>query len=169
MEAPVSSAWLGRVAVVASILVLLPMCAADHAPPPQSPPPAGDYAAPPPAPPATSDAPGVSGTSQHLAPQPRSVDPMREAQRAMARAELDRAMAELEASASDCAQACRALASMERATAHLCALADQTDDQRRCDDATKRLREARDRVRTSCGACPGGPSVDPGAPVPAFP
>jgi hypothetical protein len=169
---PVSNAWLGRFVVVASILAFLPMCAADNAQrgPQAPPPPASDYATPPPAPPGTMSAPGPSGTSeQHLAPPPGSPGAMREVERAMARADLERARIELEASANDCAQACKALASMERATAHLCALADQSDDQRRCDDATRRLREARDRVKSSCGSCPGGPSVDPGAPVPAFP
>jgi hypothetical protein len=150
------------------------MCAAREAgSPPRSAP--ADYATP-----ESSAAPGAQPDSndttqreqRQFAPPPAPSTPPdapREVQRAIARAELERATLELQASANDCAQACRALASMERATAHLCALADQSDDQRRCDDATRRLREARDRVRVSCGSCPGGPSVDPGAPVPAFP
>jgi hypothetical protein len=73
--------------------------------------------------------------------------------RAAARAELQRAQAALEASAGDCAGACRALASMERATSHLCELSGEDDDRRRCDDAKKRLGDARDRVRRQCGAC----------------
>jgi len=78
----------------------------------------------------------------------------REAQRTAARDELIRAERSLDASASDCAGACRALSSMARAIAHLCALVDSPDDQRRCDGATQRLAAARERVRQSCGACP---------------
>jgi hypothetical protein len=74
--------------------------------------------------------------------------------RAAARAELDAAQSDLQAAASDCATACRALASMERATKHLCDLAGEPDDQARCDDARRRLVSARDRIRSSCGACP---------------
>jgi hypothetical protein len=73
--------------------------------------------------------------------------------RAAARTELQRAQADLEASAGECAGACRALASMERATEHLCQLSGEDDDRRRCDDARKRLSDARDRVRRQCGAC----------------
>jgi hypothetical protein len=78
----------------------------------------------------------------------------RQAQRMEARADFDRAQRELDLAMSSCASACRALASMERATTHLCSLADQTDDQRRCDDARQRLAASRARVRAACGACP---------------
>jgi hypothetical protein len=54
---------------------------------------------------------------------------------------------------SDCAAACRALASMDRAVTHLCALVDSSGDQRRCDDARQRLDSARRHVREACGAC----------------
>jgi hypothetical protein len=74
-------------------------------------------------------------------------------QRGQARQELARAEAQLEAARSDCSAACRALASMQRATEHLCALADESDDRRRCEEARKRLLAARDRVRSSCGEC----------------
>jgi hypothetical protein len=79
--------------------------------------------------------------------------PAREAQRAAARSELDRAEGSLAASASDCSAACRALASMGRAVEHLCALVDSRDDQRRCDDARQRLSSAREHVRQTCGEC----------------
>lgn len=74
--------------------------------------------------------------------------------REAARAELGRAQRELEAAASDCSAACRALASMERATRHLCDLAADPDDQGRCDDARQRLLAARERIRSACGTCP---------------
>jgi len=73
--------------------------------------------------------------------------------RAAARAELQRAQSDLEAAATDCAAACRALSSMERATQHLCTLVADPDDQKRCDDAQHRLAAARERVRSSCGTC----------------
>ncbi len=112
------------------------------------------YAPPPPtAPPATSP-PGV----------PTSPGAQR---RLEANADFDRAERELSASSSDCASACRALASLERATVRLCDLAEQPDDVQRCDDAKKKLRTARDRVRSTCSACPGGPSVDRDAPIPS--
>ena len=66
-----------------------------------------------------------------------------------ARNELDRAEAQIGAATGDCATACRALASMERAANHLCAL----DSGRECDHARERLAAARERVRTSCGGC----------------
>jgi hypothetical protein len=59
----------------------------------------------------------------------------------------------MEAASADCAAACRALASMERATVRLCSLADAPEDQERCDAARHRLVAARERVRSACGGC----------------
>jgi type IV secretory pathway VirB10-like protein len=84
-----------------------------------------------------------------------------------ARSELALAEKQLQSSAGDCSTACRALGSMERATAHLCALASSSDDQRSCQDAKGKVLAGRDRVRASCGDCPGGPSLDKGAPIPS--
>ena len=118
----------------------------DEAPPPSAAPSGGMQAAPtqpslsPPPPPP---------------PSPSSADQPAErgAARMAARRELDHAQRDLESAASDCESACRALASMERATSHLCSLAEEPDDQRRCDDARVRLTAARGRVRASCGGC----------------
>jgi hypothetical protein len=79
--------------------------------------------------------------------------------------EIDLAERELATSAGDCATACHALASMERATVHLCALAATDDDHARCQEAKTKVLVARDRVRATCGSCPGGPSLDRTAPV----
>ena len=58
------------------------------------------------------------------------------------------------AAAGDCARLCKALASMQRATGHLCALTDGDDAQRgRCDAARARVDAARDKVKASCGGC----------------
>jgi hypothetical protein len=85
-----------------------------------------------------------------------------------ARNELDVAERELQASAGDCANACRALGSMERATGRLCDLASSTEDRQRCEDAKTKVLAARDRVRSTCGACPGGPSLERSAPIPSL-
>jgi hypothetical protein len=49
----------------------------------------------------------------------------------------------------NCAAACRALASLERAADHLCALSSASE----CADARSRVETARDRVAKACGAC----------------
>ncbi len=66
-----------------------------------------------------------------------------------ARSELDRAEAQLQSAPGDCVAACRALASMERAAAHLCELDSGTE----CGRARERVEAARARVRSSCGGC----------------
>jgi hypothetical protein len=81
--------------------------------------------------------------------------------------DLVRAQLALEASAGSCTAACRALGSMERAADQLCKLASSSEDAGRCDDARGKLIAARERVRTACGSCPGGPTVDPKAPAPS--
>jgi hypothetical protein len=86
-----------------------------------------------------------------------------------ARGELDTARRELDVAASDCRAACRALGSMDRAAGHLCALASVQTDRDQCEDAKKSVRGARDKVRATCGSCPGGPSVDKDAPIPSSP
>jgi hypothetical protein len=50
-----------------------------------------------------------------------------------------------------CSTACSALASMERATLHLCGLAGESD--RRCGEARSRVQSATTRVRASCPVC----------------
>lgn len=75
---------------------------------------------------------------------------------------VESAQRELELAGSDCAAACRALGSMERATARLCTLEEAS-----CEEVRLRLLRSRERVRTSCGGCPGGPSVNPDAPIPS--
>lgn len=62
--------------------------------------------------------------------------------------------AETELTSDPCFSACRALASMSRATAHLCDLAGDADP--RCDNARSRLRGARERVEGSCACGPPG-------------
>lgn len=66
---------------------------------------------------------------------------------------------------SDCSGACRALRSMQRAAARLCAIASTEEDRNRCREAEARVRSARERVRSACGYCQGGPSLDPNTPI----
>jgi hypothetical protein len=93
----------------------------------------------------------------------------REATLGKARSDLDVAQRELDVAAGDCVAACRALGSMDRATGHLCGLAQDRDERGRCEDAKTKVRGARDKVRTTCGTCPGGVTVDRNAPIPSPP
>ncbi|MDB4992961.1 MAG: hypothetical protein JWM74_393 [Myxococcaceae bacterium] len=107
--------------------------------------------------PADQDGDGITDSTD-AAPSTTSVRPETTSVRARAaRADLDRAERELEASTGDCAAACRALGSMERATRHLCDLVGSSpEDAPRCDDAQRKVRAARDHVRSTCGVCPNG-------------
>jgi hypothetical protein len=170
-----------RIALIAASCAPLWMCAsaARHEPPSATPPPAAIA-------PSAADAPPAAPAPTEAAPRKESRDEVRvspatesaseaqvsatnpgEAHRIGARREFDQARIDLEAAASDCSVACRALTSMERAVTHLCALTEEPDDRRRCDSAKKQLRDARTRVRQACGSCPGGPSVDRAAPIPS--
>jgi hypothetical protein len=111
---------------------------------------------PPPAPPPQQAQPGAGATT-------------REGMLGKARSDFDGAQRELDVAAGDCVAACRALGSMDRATAHLCGMAQQQDERARCEEAKTKVRGARDKVRTTCGSCPGGPTVDKNAPIPSAP
>lgn len=87
--------------------------------------------------------------AQHATPSNMNDGNTRTIQMNNAHAELSRAEAQVDAAMSDCAQACRALESMERAAEHLCAL----DGGSECGRARERLEAARQRVRASCGGC----------------
>jgi hypothetical protein len=83
-----------------------------------------------------------------------------------AESEIEAAQRQLDVAAGDCRNACRALGSMDRAAGKVCELS-RDDDGHRCDDAKGRVYFARDRVKSTCGDCPGGPSVERSAPVPS--
>ena len=149
---------LGAVVLGALLALPMTMCGGAAPMPPQSPAEAAPAAAAPaPETNGATPAPGYPAAP----PPPSQPDESSSAQmpdapsrRAAARAELARAQADLEAASSDCTAACRALASMERATRHLCELAADPEDQGRCNDARQRLLAARERVRSACGTCP---------------
>jgi hypothetical protein len=71
--------------------------------------------------------------------------------------ELDQSQQAVENAAGDCAVACRALASMERAAARLCSLAERDEDKKTCDGAKQKLEASRETVKRTCTSCPGGP------------
>jgi len=81
--------------------------------------------------------------------------------------EIESSQRELDVAAGDCRNACRALGSMDRAAGKVCELAQGSEEGRRCDGAKQRVYSARDRVKTTCGSCPGGPSVERAAPIPS--
>ena len=56
---------------------------------------------------------------------------------------------EVELAASDCQAACKALASLERAANHLCAVAEPEE----CTDARVRVDRAKRAVTSQCGGC----------------
>jgi len=127
------------------------------------------YANPPPPvpPPGTSTSSPAPAGEESLSVAPSQTGRDREAALRSARTDLERAERELQSSASDCAAACRALASMERATGHLCDLASGPSDRTRCEDAKTKVLAARDRIRASCGVCAGGPTLEHGARIPS--
>lgn len=120
----------------------------------------GQPAAPPPPPsPATAEAPKAEPTS----PQGRSFALHK------ASSDIEAAQRELDVAGSSCQNACRALGSMDRAAGHLCQLTRDENTHDRCDDAKRRLYNARDKVRGSCGTCPDNqPATDRNAPVPSM-
>ncbi len=138
-----------------------------QASPPPGVSPQPEYASPPPSPeavpatPATSAKPaqpsggGTTATDRSLALRTAS-------------SEVESSQRELEIAGSDCRNACRALGSMDRAAGRLCELSQGADETHRCGEARQRVYSARDRVRTSCGSCPNGPSVDRAAPIPSL-
>jgi len=76
-----------------------------------------------------------------------------EVRQTKAQGELDDAQAAFTAAGTDCASLCKALASMSRATDHLCELAKEGGDAKRCDDAKTRLDAAQTKVKSTCGGC----------------
>lgn len=81
-----------------------------------------------------------------------------DAARTRALLEWEQAWVELEAPWRECRLACRALLSLERATSHICELGQPKAPP--CEDARARLGQAKERVKSQCQACPGGPDLD---------
>lgn len=124
---------------------------------PQPPPPSATTPATPPA-----EAPKAE-PSAAMTPQGRSMALSKDT------SDMEAAQRELDVAGSSCQNACRALGSMDRAAGHLCLLTREENTHDRCDDAKRRLYNARDKVRGSCGSCPDNqPATDRNAPVPSM-
>ncbi len=158
------------------LLVLVSGCAAKTSRDPAAPPAAAaqgypnSYAAPPPSP----VQPGGLPLSQAPAATASPLTPSMSggAHDAETPLDLPSALARLDADAlaigatlGNCSTACRSLGSMERAVHVVCELT-RDGDHARCDEARKKLRDARERVRNGCGVCEGGPRTDASAPDP---
>jgi hypothetical protein len=140
------------------------------------------YAQPPPAPPPPPPSPSPGKPSAELAPTtPPSSSTKKPAQpngaggasssRSVAiqsaSRDVEASQRELDVAGSDCQNACRALGSMDRAAGRLCKLSQGGDEPQRCDDAMRRVYSARDRVKTTCGTCADGTTVERAAPIPS--
>jgi hypothetical protein len=154
-------AWLAFSVLLASCGGGMPASAPESAPPPQEERETPTQAYPPQqqpgygAPPAAPTSGGGFAEPPAARPPPPGQDSVAEgAQPTVEQAslELDRAAAELSASGSDCARACKALDSMNRASERICALEPDTGTGGRCRRARERVGVAADRVRRSC-AC----------------
>ena len=65
------------------------------------------------------------------------------------RGDFQKNVQEFDRVSTDCAVACKALASLERAANHLCAVAEPEE----CNDARVRVDRARRAVQSQCGGC----------------
>ncbi len=130
-------------------------------------PPAAEVATAPPPPPPPVVAASPPGSFALNAPSAQAEPEERRSAALRASADLVTAARELEASTGSCTAACRALGSMDRATGRLCGLASTREDARVCEESKAKLVAARERVRSACGSCPGGPTVDPNAAAPS--
>jgi hypothetical protein len=123
-------------------------------PPPQAPVRPGEPPYAPGSAPALAPGPAPVTTSGTSSTEPPDSERRRQAALRAARAEVELAERDLDATTSnDCSMACRALASLERAAGHLCDLATEADDRRRCEDAKGKDLRARDKIKVACGVC----------------
>jgi len=60
---------------------------------------------------------------------------------------------EIATSERDCARACRALESMERAAQQVCALARTPEERNECTSAGEQVDKARTKLQQACGGC----------------
>lgn len=103
--------------------------------------------------------PGASASPSPPPPPPASPPPVDAQSRAPSQIEADAPAPTKSGGSADepagdpCASVCRALASMMRATEHLCALAGAADA--RCEGARSRVQSAGERVQAHCPRCAG--------------
>lgn len=85
---------------------------------------------------------------------PSATDPHAQYVRANVQFSEARRQVDIAAGQRDCANACRALDSMERAMTELCELARSSEERRTCKSAEDQVSSARERVQRACGECP---------------
>jgi hypothetical protein len=89
-----------------------------------------------------------------FAEAPGAADPHTAAGRARIRLSEARRELDIATSERDCARACRALESMERAAQQVCELARSPEERSECASATQQVDKARGKVQSACGECP---------------
>jgi hypothetical protein len=111
-------------------------------------------APPPPAAAPAPAAPAPAGAAAEPSREaPSAADPQARYYRASAQLTEARRQFDIAAGQRDCANACRALDSMERAAGQICEVARSTEERRTCRDAQDQVSSARERIRNACGAC----------------
>jgi hypothetical protein len=123
----------------------------------QSPVPSSGGAPAPPAAPPAAPAPATESSSRDETLAPSAAAPHTPGGTArnrfvQARRELDIATTE-----RDCARACRALESMERASRQVCELARSQEDRQACESTKEQVDQARTKVQNACGGCSAKP------------
>jgi len=118
-------------------------------------------------PPATYQQPPRRDQFESVRPQTRYAEPPSSDARKGADDELMRVLEDFTVAESlalsgqaGCEHACQALRSMIRSAERVCVLAQNDQEQRVCTEARRRVRDARDFVRSSCGRCVDGPDLD---------
>jgi len=99
-------------------------------------------------------APPATPPPPPFAVAPGAADPHSPAGRARVRLAEARRELEIATSERDCARACRALESMERAAQQVCELARSPEERSECASATQQVDKARGKVQSACGECP---------------
>jgi hypothetical protein len=98
--------------------------------------------------------PRAAAPAPPFAEAPGAADPHSPAGRARVRLSEARRELEIATSERDCARACRALESMERAAQQVCELARSPEERSECTSATQQVDKARGKVQSACGECP---------------
>jgi hypothetical protein len=117
-----------------------------------------EEAPPTPTPAAPAPPPAAAAGAPEPPPEaPGAMDPRARYARANVQLSEARRMLDVAAGQRDCANACRALDSMERAAGQICELARSTEERRTCKSAEDQVGTARERVKNACGECPKRP------------
>jgi hypothetical protein len=107
-----------------------------------------------PAKPSTAPAPPpAAAPPAGYAEPPSAQDPHARYERASIQLSQAKEQLRVATSQKDCATACRALDSMERAAEQVCEIASSSEERRSCKTAEGDVADARKRVQAACGGC----------------